>query len=282
MKTLIVTIGALLVGLPYYAQVIEEEGDTTKFKLGKTTIIIIEEEKEGEDENEWNEESDSWDVFEEGGEQEDRKPRKSEAHWSGINVGISMLMDEKFDNSFPDHPYWRNDPARSWVWDLNLFEHKFNFGTPYVGLTTGLGASFTSVSFKDNYVIQSNVDTVYAMIDTSVVYSKNKLKASYLTIPLLLEFNTSAYSHKSFYLAAGVIGGVRMTSKIKQTGEKEGKEFKDKTKGRFGLNPFKLDAAVRMGYSDWGVFANYNLLSMFEEEKTVGVHPLTFGLSFNF
>ena len=73
-----------------------------------------------------------------------------------------------------------------------------------------------------------------------------------------------------------------MTSKIKQTGEIEGKEFKDKTKGRFGLNPFKLDAAVRMGYSDWGVFANYNLLSMFEEEKTVGVHPLTFGLSFNF
>jgi hypothetical protein len=98
----------------------------------------------------------------------------------------------------------------------------------------------------------------------------------------MLEFNTSADSDKSFYLAAGVVGGVRMTSKTKREGEFEGKDFKEKVKGQYNLNPFKLDAAVRLGYNDWGVFANYSLLSLFEEGTTTDLYPLTFGLSLNF
>ena len=192
------------------------------------------------------------------------------------------MLDENRENNFSDHPYWNNDAAKSQVWNLNLFEHKFNFGTPYVGLTTGLGFSFTSVAFKNNYLIQSTADSVYAVMDTVHNYSKNKLKASYLTIPLMLEFNTSADEDKSFYLAAGVIGGVRLTSKTKRQGEFDGKEFKEKVKGPFNLNPFKLDAAVRFGYADWGVFANYSLLPLFDQGKTVDLYPLTFGLSLNF
>ena len=165
---------------------------------------------------------------------------------------------------------------------MNLLEKKFNFGTPYVGLTTGLGFSFASVAFRDNFLIESTSDSVYAVMDTANVYSKNKLKASYLTIPLLLEFNTSADKDKSFYLAAGVVGGVRLTSKTKRQGEFDGKEFKEKVKGPFSLNPFKVDAAVRLGYANWGVFANYSLLPLFDKGKTVDLYPLTFGLSLNF
>lgn len=252
----------------------EGEPDTTKMTIGKREVIIIRHSDEDFD-LEFDDENDD--------EDEKSHMNKSDAHWAGIDLGFTMLMNQNFKNSFEENPYWENDPARSNVWNLNLLEHKFAFGTPYVGLTTGLGFSFTSIAFNDNYVLRSSVDSLFAVVDTVNSYSKNKLKASYLTIPLLFEFNTNANPKKSFYLAAGVVGGVRMTSKIKRKGSFEGgKEFEEKEKGTYGLNPFKLDAAVRLGYGTFGVFANYSLLPLFNVGKTVEVYPLTFGLSLNF
>ncbi|MFK7787661.1 MAG: outer membrane beta-barrel protein [Crocinitomicaceae bacterium] len=257
---------------------IEGETDTMKMKFGNTQVLVISN-PNGEDDVEItvgdsDNESD-WEV-------EPRRSRKSEAHWAGLDFGFMMLMDENFDNTFADNRYWNNDAARSQVWNLNILEHKFNFGTPYVGLTTGLGFSWKSVAFKNNYVLQTSADSTFAVIDTVNQYSKNKLKASYLTVPLMLEFNTSADEDRSFYLAAGVVGGVRLTSKTKRQGEYDGKEFKEKVKGRYNLNAFQLDAAVRLGYGNWGVFANYALLPLFDQGTTVEAYPLTFGLSLNF
>lgn len=271
MKKIYVTL-AILMGISSgYAQQEEEAQDTTRINLGKRTVIII---GNGDEE-----------VYIEGdeeGEEEDDDNKKSEAHWAGVDFGFSVLMNENMTNSFEDNPYWRNDPAKSQVWNLNIMEHKFNFGTPYVGLTTGLGFSFTSVAFNDDYLLSSNADTVFAVVDTVNTYTKNKLKATYLTVPLLLEFNTSRNNSKNFYLAGGVVGGVRIASKIKRKGEFDGKEFVQKEKGTYGLNPFKADALVRMGYNDWGIFASYSLLPLFEQGKTTEIYPLNFGLSLNF
>ena len=256
--------------LPTIAQEEEVVADTTHMNVGNKEIIII---NHGGDDDDFSISDEGDTIF---------KKKKSEAHWAGVDFGFSMLMNNSFENKFPNNPYWQNDAARSQTWNLNLLEHKFNFGTPYVGLTTGLGFSFTSIAFKNNYILTENADTIFATIDTVNVYSKNKLKAAYLTVPLLLEFNTNADSDKSFYLAAGVVGGVRMSSKVKRVGEFDGKKFEQKDKGRYGLNSFKLDATVRLGYNDFGVFASYSLLPLFDDGKTVDLYPLTFGLSFNF
>lgn len=300
MKLFSTTLIALLVFHTSVAQVEETETetkteeaetehvpDTTRVNTGNKEILIIEHkgkkeililEKEKEEEaNEFEEDFTEDDV-----EIESCGKRKSEAHWAGLDFGFMMLTDGNFGTSFDDYPYWENDAARSQVWNLNLIEHKFNIGREYFGLTTGLGFNWTSVGFKDNYVLSDTPDTLVATIDSVYSYSKNKLRATYLTVPLMLEFNTSANASRSFYLAAGVVGGVRLGSKVKRKGDFEGKEFTQKDKGTYGLNPFKLDAAVRLGYSDWGVFANYSLLPLFDEGKTTAVYPLTFGLSLNF
>ena len=290
LKTIIV---AMLFAAPVFSQVEEEaqegeviitegqitiieegegEPDTTKMKVGNKEIIIITHPNEDFD-------LDSEDDSE---DESPKRKRKSDAHWAGVDLGFTMLMNDNFNTDFATTPYWKNDPARSIVWNLNLLEHKFNFGTPFVGLTTGVGFSFTSVAFRDGYIINSSADSLFAVLDTVNTYSKNKLKASYLTIPLLLELNINTNSDNNFYLAAGVVGGVRMTSKIKRNGEfADGKEFEEREKGTYSLSPFKLDAALRMGYGSFGVFANYSLLPLFESGKTVEVYPLTFGLSLN-
>ena len=294
MKALYALIGLLFIGYVAYGQEgevsppppppaappapesPEEEIDTMKMKFGKTQVLVISQTDED------GEEVDLDITTDEEIEEEPRRSRKSEAHWAGLDFGFMLLMDENQENNFPNNPYWKNDAAKSQVWNLNILEHKFNFGTPYVGLTTGLGFSWTSVAFKNNYVLQATADSTYAVVDSVHQYSRNKLKASYLTVPLMLEFNTSADEDRSFYLAAGVVGGVRLTSKTKRQGEFDGKEFKEKVKGQYNLNPFKLDAAVRLGYGSWGVFANYSLLPLFEQGTTVDMYPLTFGLSLNF
>lgn len=288
MKALYALIALLFLGFGSYAQeeieVIESipeseiaEIDTMKMKFGKTQVLVISKSGGDEEDSESDEDADLKEDEEPG-----KRSRTSEAHWAGVDFGFSILLDDKQDNTFIDHPYWKNDAAKSQVWNLNIIEHKFNFGTPFVGLTTGLGFNFTSVAFKNNYVIQSSADSVFAVIDTVNIFSKNKLKATYLTVPLMLEFNTSRDEDRSFYLAAGVVGGVRIASKTKRKGEFDGKEFKEKVKAPFNLNPFKLDAAVRLGYGSWGMFANYSLLPLFETGKTVELYPLTFGLSLNF
>ena len=278
MKTRIFIALSFLITMPGFAQEEEKEHvpDTTRMTVGRTEILVVNHE---EDFNDGDLKIIDGDTI--------RKKKRSEAHWAGIDFGFSMLMNSNFENKFPQNPYWQNDAAKSQTWNINLLEHKFNFGTPYVGLTTGLGFSFTSVAFKNNYILTKGydaggADTLFAVIDTVNQYSKNKLKASYLTVPLLLEFNTNKDADKSFYLAAGVVGGVRMTSKIKRHGEFNGHKFETKDKDRYGLNAFKLDATVRLGYNSFGVFASYSLLPLFDDGLTADIYPLTFGLSLNF
>ena len=103
-----------------------------------------------------------------------------------------------------------------------------------------------------------------------------------MTVPVLIEFCSNANEDNSFYLAAGVVGGVRIASRVKRVGEFDGKEFEENEKGSYGLNSFKLDGTVRIGYGSWGAFATYSLLPLFDTEKTTEVYPLTFGLSLNF
>lgn len=275
MKRIIIA-ATFLVSLTTFAQVEEgeEKKDTTRLNMGSMEIILIDHSK---DDDEGEEPIDTLDA---GPDEEDKE--KFKGHWAGLDMGFGMMMNGSNKSDFPLYPYWENEPAKSMVWNLNLLEHKFAIAQNYFGITTGLGFSFTQLAFRDNYVLVSTPDTLFATIDTNINYTKNKLRASYLTVPLLLEFCTSNDNDKAFYLATGVIGGVRMTSKIKRTGEIDGKDFEQKVKGTYALNSFKLDGTVRLGYGDFGAFASYSLLPLFNTDKTTEVYPLTFGLTLNF
>jgi hypothetical protein len=124
---------------------------------------------------------------------------------------------------------------------------------------------------------------LFGTYDSLVEYDKNKLTGIYVTAPLMFEFCTNNDGDDNgFYLAAGVIGGVRIGSNTKFLIEEENDELRGKSKGTYGLNAFRADATVRLGYRGVGLFANYGLIPLFDTDKTVAVHPLTFGMSFNF
>jgi hypothetical protein len=249
----------------------EIKKDTTRINIGKVEVILVDHETDA------SEKMDTIDAA-----PAENEKRIFEAHWAGLDMGFTSLMNSSLDNTFAGYKYWENDPAKSMTWNLNLWEHKFSLYKEFIGITTGLGFSFTQIAFKDNYMLVATSDTLLGLIPMPTPetqdYKKNKLKATYLTVPLLLEFCTNEDADKSFYLAAGVVGGVRISSRYKRTME----DNKDIQKGTFALSSFKLDAAMRMGYGNWGAFATYALMPLFETSKTIEVFPLTFGLTMNF
>lgn len=281
MKKLLITGLAIIGLLSVQAQEEKKENvpDTTRINMGETQVLIIKTPKgtvvvDGETEP-----TDTIDV--EDGDEKDNNS-SHDGHWAGVDFGVNMLTNGQFKSSFPNSPQWENDPAKSFYWNLNLFDHRFNIYKEYVGITTGIGFNFNQIGLKNNYILNENADSIWVVQDTINKYSKNKLRATYLQVPLLLEFNTNSNDDKSFYFAAGVIGGIRLASSVKRKLDQTGVDTKEKVKGAYGLNAFKLDGTVRMGYSDWGVFANYSLLPLFDTKKTDEVYPLTFGLTYNF
>ncbi len=283
MKKLIYSAAAILLLGQSFAQETPEEtskSDTSRTKVGKVEFVTIKDRlvsinfPAGVPPDTTFTINDTIDAS-----PSEEEAERNEAHWKGIEVGVNMLLNDHQTTSFDNNPYWENDPAKSFYINLNFIERKFDIYKNYVGITTGLGFNFMQFGLQNNYIIQSNKDSVYAIEDTVYSYSKNKLKACYLQIPLLLEFNTNQDSDKSVYLAAGVIGGLRLSSKTKRVGDLNGNTFDSKVKGVYNLSPFKLDATVRVGYADWGIFANYSLIPLFATGKTVEVHPFTVGLT---
>ena len=107
--------------------------------------------------------------------------------------------------------------------------------------------------------------------------NKNKLRAEYVGIPLLLEFNTSLDPDKAFHISAGVVGKVRLGNMYKQKYEEDGNNNKASLKGELGMNRWAADAMLRIGYRRLTIFGQVGLLPLFDNENTQDVYPVSVG-----
>ena len=219
----------------------------------------------------------------------DKRQKANLTHWGGIDVGVNLLMDKNQSTSFTGDDKWLDtDPIKSMSWSFNLFEEKIRLVKDYVGITTGLGITYNSYGLDDNVRVISNSDTTYGFIADRELpdslggftsFSKNKLRTTYVRVPLLLEFNTSLDPKRSVHVAAGVTAGVRIGSINKIKYEDDGKNIKQRTKDDFNFSPLTLDASVRVGFKHITLFANYGLTPLFEDGKGAEVYPLTVGIT---
>ncbi len=148
-----------------------------------------------------------------------------------------------------------------------------------MGITTGLGFDWKKIGIKNNLKLNYNADSVWAVNDVNYNYDKNVLRATYVNIPLFLEFNSSANAKKSWFLMVGVIGGMRIGSKFIQKLYDQKNDINKKLSGDYALNNYKLDASARIGFKHVGVFTNFSLIPMFDTKRVEKAFPITFGLS---
>ena len=131
------------------------------------------------------------------GQSDDAKPRY-EAHWAGVDIGVSMLTNEDMGMEFANNMYWENDIAQSFFIHFNMLEYKIPIFKQYLGLTTGLGWHMNNYGFKDDYVLSYNDSVVTANQDLNQEYDRNYLSVHYLSVPLLLDFATERLTKKSW------------------------------------------------------------------------------------
>lgn len=201
-------------------------------------------------------------------------------NWVGVDLFQNGFLTPDNDVSLPltDDYMSLNYGLRNLGWNLNMFEKDFRFAKGHMQIVTGLGFSFNYYNLKSD--INLNADSSYTWYTTTpgATYQKNKLRESFVTVPLLLEFNSSRRDSRNFHIAAGVIGGIKMGSSTKQIVTIDGRDYKSVRKDDYNLFPFKLDATVRVGYGQFTLFATYSLTPLFEYNKGPELYPFTVGV----
>lgn len=271
MKTNILLLATLLTGSISFGQT---EPDTTRFTIGNKQIIIIGTDTTMIDVNDPNAEDGHSGRY--GGDL---------TYWSSIDVGVNLPMNGNFENSF-NSKHLEIDPSKSFVYSFNFAEQRIRIIKDYFGIVTGLGFTNSRYGFADDKLrLMSNADSTYGVVDSSLFngFSKNQLRINTFNIPVLFQINTSKNEDNNFHLSFGAIGGLRIGSNVKYKYDLAGGgDTKNKEKGRYNLNAFQVLGTVRMGYKDFGLFANYDILSLYEKDKSELAYPLTFGVSLNF
>ena len=163
---------------------------------------------------------------------------------------------------------------------------KLSLAKNYVNLKYGLGLELNNyrfkspISFKENGVLpySGGMQTNEAFIfEDSISFSKNKLAADYLTVPLMLNFNSNPnHPKKGISLSAGVSAGYLYSQRNKQVSDSRGKQ---KNKGEYDLEKFKLSYIAELGLGPVRLYGSYSPKSIFDH--SLDIRPYNVGLRFS-
>lgn len=162
---------------------------------------------------------------------------------------------------------------------VNLIEHRLN-------LKYALGLEMNNYRFKSNisfnegglnpYNPSQDIPDAYVMRD-SIAFSKNKLAADYLTIPVMLNFRTNpGFTNKGVSVSAGVSMGYLYSSRNKQKSSERGKE---KNRGDYDLQKWKFSYVGDLSFGFIHLYGSYSPKSIFKND--LYFQPYTIGFRFS-
>ena len=229
---------------------------------------------------------------------------KYNGHWAGIDFGWNGYVNSDHNMNFPSNQkYLDLNTSRSMTVNLNPVELNLNIAKNHFGLTSGLGLTFNNYYFSNSTLLvhDSSALVAYRIVDSNgnkADMKVNKLTVIWLTVPVMFEYQTnSGIKWNSFHLSLGVVGGVRLCAYTKQkfysryttyylqddNGKNIGSVYVDnrftRTQSQYHLNPFKLDATMRIGWSFLNFFATYSVSQMFQKDQGPELYPWTIGIT---
>lgn len=241
---------------------VKTDSDTTTFNWKKKKILII----GGNDDSEEKSKEDREEGFK---------------HWRGFSMGVNgfmnpgggIVLNRKYN-------YMDLDYRRSLNFQFNIVERQFNIIDNRFKLVTGLGFDYHLFELANRTILNADSSFTAGRIDTSNFrdYKRNKLRCTYLQVPLLLEFNTSNDSQKAFHIAFGVIGEFLISSRTKQVLMEGKNKTVNVRKDSYNMSPFAAKAHVNLGYRNWTFFGEYNLTPLFQSGKGPELYTFTAGI----
>ncbi len=253
--------------------VVDETDDTVKVKLGNKAISIY------EDGDKTHVEIIDEKDFDKHGWR--KKPERFKGHWAGVELGPNNWLDPnwKLAGSEPENRFLDLNSGKSWEYDLNFMQFSIPFGRP-AGLVTGMGLKWNNYWFDgNNSIMKDPLNGVIVSRDPpqDISYSKTKLNTLYLTVPLVFEVQFGP--HKKGFIGAGVIGDLKLGSNTRLKYYDGSSRQREKIKNDFNLSPLRYHLTLRAGYSFVKIFANYSMVSLFEQDKGPELYPFTAGIT---
>ncbi|MCP4313005.1 MAG: PorT family protein [Bacteroidetes bacterium] len=255
--------------------IVEENGDTVIVGLGSKGISIVED-GDGVQIN-------VLDMEKKKSKHHKKHKKRFDAHWAGLEVGLNNYLTPDFSLVLPPGEEFMDlNTGKSWNWNLNVADFGVGLGTNYVGLVSGVGFELINYNFDgQNSIMKENGtgNIVEYVPPYAGSITKSKMNITYLTVPLLMEFQIPTGNHNRIHFSAGVIGGVKLWSNTKMKYTEAGDKSKEKNKSDFNLSPLRWGVTARVGYRGIGIFANYYMTSLFKPGMGPELYPFSIGIA---
>ncbi len=225
-----------------------------------------------------------------------KKNSRVTTNWGIVDIGFANYSDKTNYGAISADPFLVNRPGspglgkddfkvrsgKSINVNVWFFMQTLNIVKQNVSLKYGLGLELNNyryksdISYKENGPIpfQSAITNKPFVFRDSISFSKNKLAADYLTVPVMLNFATGRIGKtKGFNLGFGVSGGYLYSQRNKQKSEERGKQ---KNKGDYDLERFKFSYIGEIGLGPVKFYASYSPNSIYEH--TLDMRPYNIGI----
>lgn len=204
-------------------------------------------------------------------------------NWSGIFIGIQGLAKTDYTGyQENERDFFEPELLRSYVIDINLlqFSKGLQRSRNTIGLITGVGLELQSWYLDDQITVkkgQFRLEPVELNYDHP---RKSKLTSSYLSFPLLAEFQIPMKHYADrLYFSSGIIVNKRLNTHTKIRYTHQNKDYKLKSPDDYYLRDFRTSITVRAGYRWINLFATCDLQQLFVDKKGPETFPYSAGFA---
>ena len=231
-----------------------------------------------------------------GGDNGKKKRKNISTNWWIVDLGFSNYNDNtNYANAGsylvnrPGYPALDNNDfklktGKSINVNIWVFMQRLNLIQHHVHLKYGVGVELNNYRYKSGanlnynenglvpYTVNTQTNAPFIFRD-SISFSKNKLAADYVTVPIMLNFVTNADERKNrFGLSVGVSAGYLYSQRNKQVSNERGKLT---NKGDYGLERFKFSYVTELTLGPITLYGSYSPQSMYE--RGLDVKPFNVG-----
>ena len=188
--------------------------------------------------------------------------------FTGVDFGMVSLQSEKLPLK----------SKQSFSIRLNLIEYKKQLIENRFGFLSGISLGYQQIGFQDNFSFINRDNQAIVQLD-SLDYLKNQLRSFSVSVPLLFEINSKNTFEKNMHFAFGVQAGYRYANSTYHKYKTNEATIIRKNSENIHINPYHLEACLRVGYQNLTFFASRSLTPLFTTNKFhTELYPIVIGL----
>lgn len=198
--------------------------------------------------------------------------------FSRIDLGLVKLIDNGSFTLSDDNRDFRYRPGKTVNFGFDLLQAGYRFNDHFRVFVSG-GFDWTYIRLREDIDFLENT-TPLTWVPSDVDYSKNRLTATYLRLPLTFELRSKHSGFGRVRFAFGPEGGFLLKGTQRFKSDELGKQ---KFKDDYNFTQFRYGAFARFGVGAFGIYAKYYFNDIFENSPAQsGLQNMAFGLTLGF